>query len=616
MISLILTSLKFISFGLSELGFVIFLRSFFHYNKYLAWATVFVSNILFLYLFAMLGFLSAAAEVMFVVGLFLLLYFFITGVLLDRKPSFTFDTLTIWLIFYFFVIASALASSHLLHYDNYSHWELIVKFLFVEGRIPGASDTIITFTSYPLASSLFIYYVADIVGFSSGTLLLGQFFLLFSCMYALFAVIRDRRIILTSALLCLVITIFNIFNIAIRMDNLLVDFLLPMVTLAGISGLISYQKNYWKMIIHGSLFFITLSLIKNSGIFFSLIVWSLLVFYLFRYCKKWKHRLLNILNSLVILGISCLPIILWNKHVKDTFSLSKHEVSVSAYETLFGEKGHAIIELIIHRFINKSFSLSTLAFQGIIEINLILLISFLVIHFVAKRKNSLLSILIFTDLMIISYYVGMLMMFLLSMPTQEALNLAGMNRHASSIVILAWGILGISLAREIDLSLFEQNIQKRSYKSFKNVSTKKIYQFSSLSIIFLSTLLALSEANGINYNNLNYSKTDPGLFSKITGDVMTPNNKKYLVVTTSKTNVADFYTAFVGKFYLFSPHVNAMENFVMSFSSFKKLLNQYDYVVILQKHYTFNLMIRRLYHHSVAPGVYKVSTLENKTSKK
>ncbi|OIL13595.1 hypothetical protein ATW95_07650 [Oenococcus oeni] len=129
-------------------------------------------------------------------------------------------------------------------------------------------------------------------------------------------------------------------------------------------------------------------------------------------------------------------------------------------------------------------------------------------------------------------------------------------------------------------------------------------------------MLALSEANGINYNNLNYSKTDPGLFSKITGDVMTPNNKKYLVVTTSKTNVADFYTAFVGKFYLFSPHVNAMENFVMSFSSFKKLLNQYDYVVILQKYYTFNLMIRRLYHHSVTPGIYKVSTLENKMSKK
>lgn len=139
---LIMISFKFISFGLSEFGYVIFLRSFFHYNKYLAWATVFISNILFLYLFAMLGFLSVAAEAMFVVGLFLILYFFITGVIFDKRPSFTFDTLTIWLIFYFFVIAFSLASSHLLHYDNYSHWELIVKFLFVEGRIPGASDTI------------------------------------------------------------------------------------------------------------------------------------------------------------------------------------------------------------------------------------------------------------------------------------------------------------------------------------------------------------------------------------------------------------------------------------------------------------------------------------------
>ncbi|ABJ57372.1 hypothetical protein [Oenococcus oeni] len=73
---LIMISFKFISFGLSEFGYVIFLRSFFHYNKYLAWATVFISNILFLYLFAMLGFLSVAAEAMFVVGLFLILYFF------------------------------------------------------------------------------------------------------------------------------------------------------------------------------------------------------------------------------------------------------------------------------------------------------------------------------------------------------------------------------------------------------------------------------------------------------------------------------------------------------------------------------------------------------------
>src|SRR5699024_2805947 len=71
-------------------------------------------------------------------------------------------------------------------------------------------------------------------------------------------------------------------------------------------------------------------------------------------------------------------------------------------------------------------------------------------------------------------------MFLFSMPTEEALYLAGFDRYASSMVIMALGLAGMFLARQIDYAFYEQRIDYRNFKSYKSIKTKKLYQYMNL----------------------------------------------------------------------------------------------------------------------------------------
>ena len=53
------------------------------------------------------------------------------------------------------------------HYDNFSHWALMVKHLMIKKRFPNYSDTIFSHISYPPGASAFIYYFVLISGIKS-----------------------------------------------------------------------------------------------------------------------------------------------------------------------------------------------------------------------------------------------------------------------------------------------------------------------------------------------------------------------------------------------------------------------------------------------------------------
>src|SRR5699024_10936567 len=56
----------------------------------------------------------------------------------------------IWLFAYCLIVGNILFQTQLEHYDNFSHWALIVKYLFTEGHLPLVEDTIISYPSYPM----------------------------------------------------------------------------------------------------------------------------------------------------------------------------------------------------------------------------------------------------------------------------------------------------------------------------------------------------------------------------------------------------------------------------------------------------------------------------------
>ncbi len=119
----------------------------------------------------------------------------------------------------------------------------------------------------PILAARCLLYTAIIVGYHENVLLIGQLILIFCSLYSFFAIIRDPKRKLAFALIFTSMAVFNYFNIAIRMNNLLVDFILPVLTLAGIAGLFALKGNVLPSIGFFLLIGASLDLVKNSAVF-------------------------------------------------------------------------------------------------------------------------------------------------------------------------------------------------------------------------------------------------------------------------------------------------------------------------------------------------------------
>ncbi|MFE0441020.1 hypothetical protein ACFW0C_00045 [Aerococcus sp. NPDC058936] len=190
------------------------------------------------------------------------------------------------------------------------------------------------------------------------------------------------------------------------------------------------------------------------------------------------------------------------------------------------------------------------------------------------------------------------------MPTEEALYPAGFDRYASSMVIMALGLAGMFLARQIDYALYEQRIEYRDFKSYKTIKTRKLYQYATVLLLFSSALLIMSESGGLLYNDVNYQTSVAGEITSITGNHMTLNDDRYLIVSTNKKEVDNYFVGFFGKYWLYSPDVDGREDFNMSLSEFNDLIASYVKILILEDHYTFNEMTKLINNKTYQPGIY------------
>ncbi|OJG42975.1 hypothetical protein RV04_GL000734 [Enterococcus hermanniensis] len=595
---------------LSIYGLSLFFKNGLGVAKELSGLSAIASIILILQILGYFKLLEVGTYSLFVIGLLFSGY---EGINKVRQKSFhlkRINWIIIWLGLYFGLIASALMINKLEHYDNFSHWSLIVKFLFTENRFPTASDTIISFTSYPLGSSLFLYYVTKIAGFSDQVLLIGQQIFIFSAIYATFSILRDKQRLLFPAILFSYFAVINYYNIAIRMNNLLVDFLLPLLALAAIAGVVTMRDRPKLSLIYVILILAVLNLVKNSGLFFSVIVLFIYAGTIFLSTEHSIHSIFKKIGMITsgLIG-AILPILVWMLHVKQTFPVSKHEVSVSAYQQLLADKTASEVAAIWSNFYSTVLNLSTQSTQGILLTNLLLIGTGLVIHYRLKRKTNIIWYWLGINLVIICYYASILAMFLFSMPTDEALYLAGFERYTSSIVIFALGLAVFVLINEIDKNMYEQRIVKRNHQGFKNLKTKKNYQYTTAILIFVSTLFIFSESNGLLFNATQFDQSIPSRFKKMKLDTIEKSSDSFLVVTTDKTAVENYLVNFVGKYFLFSENVEGREDFVLEEQEFIELLKQYDYIVVLEEHYTFNKLFEKNFDQSLRNGIHSIREL-------
>lgn len=581
-------------------------------KAYLGWITSFWIMTLLLYLFAMLGYLQTGIYIVTALGLLLFVSQMIRRLLHhisgDGLQVHLFD---LWMVIGGVVIALNLHQVSMVHYDNFSHWATIIKFMYFEQRIPGASDTLISFSSYPIGNALFNNYVVNLLGFSTGNMLVAQFIYIWAALLSVFEFLKDKKRVLFSGMICMVITGTMLANVEIGFNNLLVDYVIAVVTIAGIVGIWVYaDKQPWLQAGHVFLASANLLLIKNSGAFFVAI---LLINYLVALCVRPKglgwsfKRVLRIISRwVVVTGLAVTPFLIWIHHVKTTFTSSKHQLDAAAFSGQLNAEGLAYMREIGQRMLDASLQWQSLSTRGMLFINVGMFVIWLWLLFL-KRRTALLKQLLLLDVIFVLYYLSIFVMYLVSMPYDEAIVLAGFERYLSTVVILLmlWAV-GM-VVRTLDDNLYERNYEKRDLKSFRTLRNKKIYQRSAFAVLFFAVIGLNSEVGTLKFNDRENEKKLPVELKQLVPEEFTYNNKKVLLVDPEKADVTSYYAGFVGKYYFFSANVEAREAFDLSPAAFKTLNNRYDYVMLLPGHETYEELTKQAYNQTIKPGLYQVT---------
>ena len=420
------------------------------------------------------------------------------------------------LVFLFFM--GDLLTTRFQHYDNYSHWATVVKYILLNQNFPNATSKIIEFTNYPLGTASWIYYVCSFLGHQDGIMLIAQGLIIFGAFYAMFGIIEEKKRFLLYAFMGLGLSLLSIINITIRMNNLLVDFLLPILSLACISLIYRYRNKIKKTIFPLILILGLLTIIKSTGVIFATFA---ICYFVYILLKLNKDKIITKITYLftVILG-SLIPYIAWTIYQKIVFAgvTSKFDLTNEQIQTIVAGKTQQQIQEIMQLFIKEVCNVQTRAALIFLLFEVGSIVAYILVRIVLKKKWKLGIALIALNVMTFIYYMGILAMYIYSMPVDEALYLAGFERYASSIIAMFSGAIILCATIDVQDCFYMKIGDKANYKSFKSIETKKYYQMSIVGFVVVCLLIIISEYNGMKYNDTQIPTSTLVRVEKVTGN--------------------------------------------------------------------------------------------------
>ncbi len=315
-------------------------------------------------------------------------------------------------------------------YDDFTHWGKVIQLMVREGRFPVVEDRL-QFTSYPLGSACFVTYCASILGAGNDQFLFAQFLMVCACAAPLFSAVPLRKDKKQSALLqgmCAVLFLLLIqYNNSL--ETLYVDNLLALSFSAAVLLYLlnSDHPAYGEITVLLS----CVVLIKNSGFFLSVLFAALLILHETRHGQ-------DRLRAAFTIAVPLLIFLLWRLHVIDSFEdVSKHDLSVANYAKVFAENRLYISEILS---ITLPCILSPLKNHAIP-----LLLMMTVFYFLGGKKDRCRTVLLLSCVLTVAYEIGVLAMYLFSMPYSEVVSQQGSDylRYNGTLVaimvmIMAW----------------------------------------------------------------------------------------------------------------------------------------------------------------------------------
>ncbi len=502
--------------------------------------------------------------------------------------------------------------TELQHYDNYTHWLTVVKEMMLTNAFPTADSVMIEFTNYPLGAACFIYFVCTIAGTAHGAMLFAQALIIFACFFAVFSIVREHRVLLVL-FLAAGLLVLTYFNVTIRFNNLLVDFLLPALCLAAIAITQRYRDTpYTAMFLCGPVLGL-LVIVKSTGAIFALVAIGYLLYVVFaaNAPKTIRAFFAKLAASITYIGVVFMPYVLWNLHVKIAFAgvENKFEVSTSVVSSAYGGKTLEEVQAIVTLFIQTLCDVSLRPTQGIVAGQLLaMLASFVAVVFL-KKKWMLWKVLLALDIVLAGYFGGILAMYIYSMPIEEAIYLAGYERYASSIVVLFIGALVICATCDIARSFRYKLCEAADGRAFQSIETKNIYNKAVLACALIIFMLLTSELNGMAYNNATYEESLPKVVQDVVGDNWGDVDESTYLAYASDTDgqVSSYYFHYLMRYYLWTPNVDTLCSFYGD--NMENLLSNYDYLVIVESDAAVQALMQEKFGLEGDVGIYEVATL-------
>lgn len=298
------------------------------------------------------------------------------------------------------------------------------------------------FQSYPLGSASVIYYFTEIIGASQEWLQMWtQAVMMAGMVTALFAFARKWPQYLLATAGAVMLLCGNM-----GFTELLVDTLLPLTAFCAVAFCVYYQQQLiqqmWLVVPH--LLFLTAT--KNSGMLFVVLILGYVLM-----VGPRKDRLFR--KKFAVTAVSPFLLwLLWNRHVAQVFADGNntyHSMSLHHYQEILSEKSHADMWSVLRLYMSEWLTGSVRNWLLILTVVLMLLVW---LRYREKAPPALGHIPVFVLVSYVAYMLGMLGMYIFSMPIGEAMYLAGYERYHKTILILTWSLMLIPILKGMEFS--------------------------------------------------------------------------------------------------------------------------------------------------------------------
>lgn len=421
----------------------------------------------------------------------------------EIKSILNINFLILFIIFLYLTIVCG--RMQLLHYDNFSHWGLIIKNMFLDNNLPNFENTVIEFKNYQPGSACFIYYFGALTGKTEGSMIIAQNYLLVSYFFSLLiftnSIIKknyDKKKYIIKIML-VAFFLFMLFG-NITFNDLLVDTLIATMSICSFVIMYYFKDDLKRAFLYNLPILVYLFLVKNTGIV--LVGFSCLgLIYLGFRNKQLKNGFIYAILSGII---TVLFFYIWTKHVSyvygDLSLYSKHSLSSANIINELRTKGWDRIFEFCSIYWNHFIDIfNNIPNKYMIGIDIIVIL--MIILYKKYRKYFCWCFLIINTIYLM-YYLILGFMYLLSMPWSEAVYLAGFDRYMLTIIFI---IIGFVLIYFINVIMKEKRMSSKSL----------IMTLGLISIIlFISFKYYITDFNVL-IGNLNYKNTRAYMFDEV-----------------------------------------------------------------------------------------------------